>query len=228
MASEVIAPVSDMVAPVTAVQSPSADGVLQPMSQILAATRLPTPILKTSTCCGAVRPELLDRLVNQTGEVMISRSRMEAEIAQLRGSLTDLATNLERLRYQLRDVELQAESQMQTRMAQARTQSTPLIRWSLIRFTRVQELTRMMAESVSDVATVQRNLQRAVDATEDGLAAQARQTRELQRFAAYPDGGVRWYFRPPVPRGCVWPPKKPANRCGSTSSAAASKWTGLC
>ena len=39
----------------------------------------------------------------------------------------------------------------------------------------------MMAESVNDVATVQRNLQRAVEATEDGLVAQARQTRELQR-----------------------------------------------
>jgi chemosensory pili system protein ChpA (sensor histidine kinase/response regulator) len=49
------------------------------------------------------------------------------------------------------------------------------------RFTRVQELTRMMAESVNDVATVQRNLQRTVDLTEDDLVAQARQTRDLQR-----------------------------------------------
>jgi chemosensory pili system protein ChpA (sensor histidine kinase/response regulator) len=49
------------------------------------------------------------------------------------------------------------------------------------RFTRVQELTRMMAESVNDVATVQRNLQRTVDSTEDDLVAQARQTRDLQR-----------------------------------------------
>jgi chemosensory pili system protein ChpA (sensor histidine kinase/response regulator) len=49
------------------------------------------------------------------------------------------------------------------------------------RFTRVQELTRMMAESVNDVATVQRNIQRVVEATEDDLIAQARQTRELQR-----------------------------------------------
>ena len=39
----------------------------------------------------------------------------------------------------------------------------------------------MMAESVNDVATVQRNLQRTVESTEDDLIAQARQTRELQR-----------------------------------------------
>jgi chemosensory pili system protein ChpA (sensor histidine kinase/response regulator) len=48
------------------------------------------------------------------------------------------------------------------------------------RFTRFQELTRMMAESVNDVATVQRGLQRSLAATEDELAAQARLTRDLQ------------------------------------------------
>jgi chemosensory pili system protein ChpA (sensor histidine kinase/response regulator) len=39
----------------------------------------------------------------------------------------------------------------------------------------------MMAESVNDVATVQRNLQRAVEGAEDDLIAQGRQARELQR-----------------------------------------------
>jgi chemosensory pili system protein ChpA (sensor histidine kinase/response regulator) len=45
----------------------------------------------------------------------------------------------------------------------------------------VQELTRMMAESVHDVATVQRNLQRSIEGAEDDLIAQGRQARELQR-----------------------------------------------
>lgn len=128
-----------------------------------------------------VRPELLDRLVNQTGEVMITRSRMESELVTLRGSLKDLTGNLDRLRGQLRDIELQAETQMQSRLAQARDADQSFDPLEFDRFTRVQELTRMMAESVNDVATVQRNLQRAVEATEDSLVAQARQTRELQR-----------------------------------------------
>ena len=38
------------------------------------------------------------------------------------------------------------------------------------RFTRVQELTRMMAESVHDVATVQRNLQRSIEGAEASVA----------------------------------------------------------
>ena len=155
---------------------------VQPVDGSLAAARLPVPLAQGATAAAVrVRPELLDRLVNQTGEVMITRSRMEAELGQLRGSLTDLTDNLDRLRHQLRDIELQAESQMQSRMAQTKDTHQTFDPLEFDRFTRVQELTRMMAESVNDVATVQRNLQRAVDATEDGLAAQARQTRELQR-----------------------------------------------
>ncbi|CAA9413531.1 MAG: Signal transduction histidine kinase CheA [uncultured Ramlibacter sp.] len=128
-----------------------------------------------------VRSQLLDRLMNQAGEVMITRSRLENELRQLRGSLSDLGGNLDRLRGQLRDIELQAETQMQSRLAQTKDSAVGFDPLEFDRFTRVQELTRMMAESVNDVATVQRNLQRTVEATEDDLIAQARQTRELQR-----------------------------------------------
>ena len=70
---------------------------------------------------------------------------------------------------------------MQSRLAQAKDSAAGFDPLEFDRFTRVQELTRMMAESVNDVATVQRNLQRTVESTEDDLIAQARQTRELQR-----------------------------------------------
>ncbi|HEY0822344.1 MAG TPA: response regulator, partial [Ramlibacter sp.] len=128
-----------------------------------------------------VRSQLLDRLVTQAGEVMITRSRLESELKQLRGSLGDLTGNLDRLRSQLREIEVQAESQMQSRMAQAKDTAAGFDPLEFDRFTRVQELTRLMAESVNDVATVQRNIHRVVEATEDDLIAQARQTRELQR-----------------------------------------------
>ena len=128
-----------------------------------------------------VRSQLLDRLVNQAGEVMISRARMEARLTQLRSSLGDLTGNLDRLRHQLRDVELQSESQMQSRLAQTKDSAQAFDPLEFDRFTRVQELTRMMAESVHDVATVQRNLQRSIEGAEDDLIAQGRQARELQR-----------------------------------------------
>ncbi|MCW7537438.1 Hpt domain-containing protein [Aquabacterium sp. A7-Y] len=127
-----------------------------------------------------VRAQLLDRLVNQAGEVSITRARLESEVAQIKGSLSDLTDNLERLRQQLRDIELQAETQMTSRMEAAKAEGNNFDPLEFDRFTRFQEITRMMAESVNDVATVQRTLQRTLETAEDELAAQARLTRDLQ------------------------------------------------
>jgi chemosensory pili system protein ChpA (sensor histidine kinase/response regulator) len=127
-----------------------------------------------------VRAELVDRLVNQAGEVSIARARAEAETHELRQALTDLAENVMRLRGQLREIEIQAESQMQSRLGTGRDEDhfDPL---EFDRFTRFQELTRMMAESVNDVATVQQNLLKHIGDAEGALHHQARMSRELQQ-----------------------------------------------
>ena len=153
---------------------------LRPMTAAAGMTA-PTVTRASSGQTVRVRAQLLDRLMNQAGEVMITRARLEAELSQLRGSLTDLTGNLEKLRSQLRELDVQAESQMQTRIQQAKETEASFDPLEFDRYTRVQELTRMMAESVNDVATVQRNIQRTIESTEDDLVAQARQTRELQR-----------------------------------------------
>ncbi|MDP9107785.1 MAG: Hpt domain-containing protein, partial [Pseudomonadota bacterium] len=59
-----------------------------------------------------VRADMLDRLVNQAGEVSISRSKLETEVGTLRQSLGELTDNVARLRDQLREIEMQAETQM--------------------------------------------------------------------------------------------------------------------
>ena len=133
-----------------------------------------------SSAAVRVRAPLLERLVNHAGEVSITRSRIESEVATLRGSLGDLNDNLERLRAQLRDIELQAETQISSRMEAARAASQSFDPLEMDRFTRFQELTRMMAESVNDVATVQRALTKTLQSAEDELAAQARLTRDMQ------------------------------------------------
>ncbi|MBL0730176.1 Hpt domain-containing protein [Piscinibacter sp. HJYY11] len=127
-----------------------------------------------------VRGPLLERLVNQAGEVSITRSRIESEVGNMRNSLGDLTDNLERLRLQLRDIEFQAETQMISRQEAAKAAHEAFDPLESDRFTRFQELTRMMAESVNDVATVQRTLTRTLETTEDELASQARLTRDLQ------------------------------------------------
>jgi len=157
------------------VSRPSAPSVRLPGPSQLA------PLRAAASQSVRVRAQLLDRLVNQAGEVMISRSRLDVRLGQFRSSLTDLSGNLDRLRQQLRDIEVQAESQMQSRLALSKDSAAGFDPLEFDRFTRVQELTRMMAESVNDVATVQRNLQRAMEGAEDDLIAQGRQARELQR-----------------------------------------------
>ncbi|MEN9452193.1 MAG: hypothetical protein RLZZ369_1252, partial [Pseudomonadota bacterium] len=127
-----------------------------------------------------VRPQLLDRLVNHAGEVSITRTRLASQVGNIRGSLNDLTENLDRLRLQLRDIEFQAETQLSTRMEAARAASQEFDPLEFDRYTRFQELTRMMAESVNDVHTVQRTLLRSLETAEDQIAAQARLTRDLQ------------------------------------------------
>ncbi|MFN7153959.1 MAG: Hpt domain-containing protein [Acidovorax sp.] len=167
--------VSTSESPAEAGPRPSAPAVRLPVPSQLA------PLRAAASQSVRVRAQLLDRLVNQAGEVMISRSRLDVRLGQFRSSLTDLSGNLDRLRQQLRDIEVQAESQMQSRLALSKDSAAGFDPLEFDRFTRVQELTRMMAESVNDVATVQRNLQRAMEGAEDDLIAQGRQARELQR-----------------------------------------------
>jgi chemosensory pili system protein ChpA (sensor histidine kinase/response regulator) len=127
-----------------------------------------------------VRIQLLDRLVNMAGEVSITRARMEAEVGHIRGALGDLTDNLERLHQQLHDLSLQADTQLQSRREAARAAQQNFDPLELDRYTRVQELARMMAESVDDVSTVRGVLQRSLQSTEDELAVQGRLARELQ------------------------------------------------
>jgi len=126
-----------------------------------------------------VRADILDRLVNQAGEVSISRSRLETEVGTLRQSLSEMTENVARLRDQLREIEMQAETQITSRMAHSADREFDPLEFD--RFTRLQELTRMMAESVNDVGTVQQNLARTVDNATTDLTVQGRLTRDLQQ-----------------------------------------------
>ncbi|TMH22180.1 MAG: response regulator [Betaproteobacteria bacterium] len=128
-----------------------------------------------------VRADIVDRLVNEAGEVAIARSRIEGEMRSLKAAMQELTDNVARLRAQLREIEIQAESQMQSRLEFAKESMREFDPLEFDRFTRFQEVTRLMAESVSDVSTVHGNLANAVDETEKALLAQARLNRDLQQ-----------------------------------------------
>ncbi|RIK91045.1 MAG: hybrid sensor histidine kinase/response regulator, partial [Burkholderiales bacterium] len=128
-----------------------------------------------------VRADLLERAVNESGEVSIARARVESELGAMRQALQDLTENVTRLHAQLREVEIQAESQIQTRIAQQKETRADFDPLEFDRYTRFQELTRMLAESVNDVATVQTNAMRSLDVASQDMLRHGQVLRDLQQ-----------------------------------------------
>lgn len=174
------------------VQSPQADQVDQSESDAessqlaaLGAT-IDSPWVPTPTQAGPVavqtsRLQLLDDMLNQAGEVMVAGARMETRLSQMRGSLADLTGNLERLHHQLREIEAQADSPIQSLPVKTQDLHQGVDRLGSQPPDRFQELARVMAESVNNLATVKRHLQITLNGTEDDLISQLRQTKDLQR-----------------------------------------------
>lgn len=127
-----------------------------------------------------LRADVLDRLINEAGEISIARSRMDREMQGFKQFSLDLTESVYRLRAHLRELEIETESQLQSRMTLLQETQETFDPLEFDRFTRLQELTRMMAESVNDVATIQHGLLVNLDETQAALQQQNRMNRELQ------------------------------------------------
>jgi chemosensory pili system protein ChpA (sensor histidine kinase/response regulator) len=126
-----------------------------------------------------LKSDILDTLLNEAGEVSISRARIENVLKAYKQTAQELASNVDRLRGQLRELEIQAETQMRSRLSQVdESHFDPL---EFDRFSRLQELTRLMAESVNDVSTAQDNLLAGLNEADGALVQQTRMTRTLQQ-----------------------------------------------
>jgi chemosensory pili system protein ChpA (sensor histidine kinase/response regulator) len=149
----------------------------EPTAKVIASTRQ----AQRKTQFLRMRADVLDRLINEAGEVSIMRSRMDREMQNFKQSSTDLTDSISRLRTYLRELEIEAETQLQSRMSLLQEANETFDPLEFDRFTRLQELTRMMAESVNDVATIQHGLLLNLDQTDAALQQQNRMNRELQQ-----------------------------------------------
>lgn len=150
-------------------EPPTAGGQLTPTP-----TELTTQFLR-------VRAATLDKLINEAGEVAILRSRMDREMQGFKQSSTDLTLSVGRLKTYLQELEVEAESQLQSRMNVLQESTSTFDPLEMDRFTRLQELTRLMAESLSDITTIQQGLVAHIDQTDTALQQQSRMNRELQK-----------------------------------------------
>ena len=120
-------------------------------------------------------------MVSESGEVSVARARLDSEMALIRQSLGELTENVNRLRAQLREIEIQADNQIQAQIAHSKDAHADFDPLEFDRYTRFQELTKMLAESVNDVATVQQNALRSVESATQDLARQGQVSRSLQQ-----------------------------------------------
>lgn len=128
-----------------------------------------------------IRADLLDRLVNYAGEVAIYRARLEQQLGAFRGNLGELDQTTTRLREQLRKLEIETEAQILSRYQRHQDEGDadfdPL---ELDRFSTLQQLSRALSESASDIVNLQGTLEDLTRQYETLLLQQSRVSSDLQ------------------------------------------------
>lgn len=127
-----------------------------------------------------VNPDMLDRLVNEANEAKLTRSGLESSVATMQGIMRDLDENVQGLIKMLRELEIHAESQIQSRRSQIEESGEEFDPLEFDRFTRLQELARFLSERAHDTLDLQQGASRAVAEQETLLAYQERSINELQ------------------------------------------------
>ncbi|MEY2855462.1 MAG: hypothetical protein RL030_2594, partial [Pseudomonadota bacterium] len=127
-----------------------------------------------------VDAELLNQLLNQAGEVSIGRSRVEQQLGSIDFNLAELSRTVTRLKEQLHKLEIETETQILHRHetdSGPRTDFDPL---ELDRYSSIQQFSRALAETASDVASIQQLLETMTQETQNLLQQQGRTITELQ------------------------------------------------
>ena len=123
--------------------------------------------------------DLLEELLNAAGEISIYHSRLTQQVSSFEFHVEELEQTISRLRGQLRKLEIETEAQIMhghqdTLVAR---DFDPL---ELDRYSNIQQLSRALAESASDLGSLKDLLQSLTTEAEGLLVQQSRVTAELQ------------------------------------------------
>ena len=112
----------------------------------------------------------VDGLASHLGKNGMIQLRIEASVTSVELQISEMAINLERLRRLLKDVEIQAETQMKSRVSDAQKEGIAFDPLEFDRFSRLQELTRMTAEAMNDINNSQTEIVRGLTDIQDSVA----------------------------------------------------------
>jgi chemosensory pili system protein ChpA (sensor histidine kinase/response regulator) len=138
---------------------------------------------RTSQELVRVKATLLDSLVNYAGEVSIYRSRLEQQVGAYRFNLVELEQTVARVREQLRKLEIETEAQVlfrYEREAEAGNDIEEFDPLEMDRYSHMQQLSRSLVESCSDLGSLQGLLDNITRESETLLLQQSRVNTELQ------------------------------------------------
>jgi chemosensory pili system protein ChpA (sensor histidine kinase/response regulator) len=129
-----------------------------------------------------ISADLLDDLVNLAGETSIFRGRIEQQVNDARIALHEVETTIERMRDQLRRLDSETQGRILSRQqAEAERlgyeEFDPL---EMDRHSQLQQLSRALSESASDLLDLKDTLDRRNEDAHDLLQQQARINTELQ------------------------------------------------
>ena len=131
-----------------------------------------------------VNADLLDKLVNNAGEVSIFRSRIEQQNSTMGFNLAELEQTVERLHNQLRQLEIETEAQILFRYEKENIEDLeyqkdfdPL---ELDRFSAIQELSRALSETTNDLVSIKSAMDDLSRETDTLLLQQSRVATDLQ------------------------------------------------
>jgi chemosensory pili system protein ChpA (sensor histidine kinase/response regulator) len=127
-----------------------------------------------------VPADLLDGLVNLAGETSISRGRLENQVTDFGNSLEDMDATLDRLRDQLRRLDMETEAQVLFRREQQGPDYEDFDPLEMDRYSQLQQLSRSLVESASDLTDIKSTLRNKTRDAETLLLQQSRVNTELQ------------------------------------------------
>ncbi len=128
-----------------------------------------------------VQASLLDELVNNAGEMSIYRSRLEQQVGAYRFNLAELEQTTNRLRDKLRQLEIETETQILSHYEQESPDRNPdFDPLEMDRYSNLQQLSRSLLESISDLHSIQDLLAGTTRTAESLLLQQSRVNTSLQ------------------------------------------------
>jgi chemosensory pili system protein ChpA (sensor histidine kinase/response regulator) len=127
-----------------------------------------------------VDAELLDTMLNNAGEVSIFRARLDQQVNSIDFNLAELARTVVRLKEQLRGLEIETEAQVLNRHHDGSSRRDDFDPLELDRYSALQTFSRALAETSSDVASIQGLLETLTREAQNLLTGQARVITELQ------------------------------------------------